>query len=412
MKKEVKQFVNDCLHCRSNKGARAHPRPLGETLAAQDRNEVLHMDYLFMKKTAKNKEQYILVLKDGFTGFTELVPCVTPDAATTVNAVLVWIARYGIPRIFVSDRATHFMNNVVHEVERRLGIEHHFTVSYAPWSNGTVERLNRDVLSIMRCLLSEAKLPTQEWLQLVPLVMSVINSAPRRNGVPPISAFCGFQRFNPLALIVSDEAQMQNVDWDKPSLSKVRDRLLDSIAEMHVRVKDDRERERLAALRRTDPTARVAANFGVGDFVLYTVVAPAGRDKLQARKLGPARIVEVRSEWVYLVENLITGEVKEMHAQRLEFYHDASLNVTKELREHLKYNMRAYEIDKLLDARINDQGHCEVLVKWAGFDVLEATWEDSQVLVEDACEAVRTLLESKAVSEECKRVIEAQLNAF
>src|SRR3546814_9201832 len=70
------------------------------------------------------------------------------------------------------------MNTLLHEVSRRAGVRHHFVVPYAPWANGTVERVNRDILTLMRVLLSELRLPTQYWVDLVPSVMATLNSFP------------------------------------------------------------------------------------------------------------------------------------------------------------------------------------------------------------------------------------------
>jgi hypothetical protein len=51
----------------------------------------------------------------------------------------------------------------VYELERQLGMGHHYTVVYAPWSNGAMERVNMDVLALTRIVLSETHLPTDEW---------------------------------------------------------------------------------------------------------------------------------------------------------------------------------------------------------------------------------------------------------
>jgi hypothetical protein len=59
------------------------------------------------------------------------------------------------------------------------------------------------------------------------------------------------------------------------------------------------------------------ANFTVGDFVLYSSHAHA--KKLSLRWRGPARVIKCPSEHIYLIENLITLERFESHAQRLRF---------------------------------------------------------------------------------------------
>jgi transposase InsO family protein len=57
-----------------------------------------------------------------------------------------WCARYGIPEMLQSDQGTHFRNEVVKHLCARLKTEQVFTPVYSPWLNGTVERLNKDIL--------------------------------------------------------------------------------------------------------------------------------------------------------------------------------------------------------------------------------------------------------------------------
>jgi hypothetical protein len=42
---------------------------------------------------------------------------------------------------------------------------------------------------------------------------------------------------------------------------------------------------------------------------------------------SPRRIVSVKSVYVYVMENLLTKELKAEHATRLRFYQDKELNV-------------------------------------------------------------------------------------
>jgi transposase InsO family protein len=422
---DARAFVQGCLQCRNNKGPRVIPRPLGETLRGVERNEVLHMDYLFMGP-GMEENRYLLVLKDGFTGYTELISCRSPTALVAAQALTAWCARFGAPKTLVSDRASHFMNEMLSEVTRRLGIGHHFTVAYSPWANGTVERINRDILALARIKLAEARLPAKLWPQLVPAIAHTINNYPsdRRGGVAPVTAFCGFERSDPIRTLMevrgdrSSGGDQHDVmvtvhalpEEESNKVVTATEKLVRSLQQMHMRIHNAREREREAKLKRTDPTARQHPNFDVGDYVLYTVVSKE-RGKLQARKMGPARISAVKSEWVYEVEDLITGQTEEMHASRLEFYADRRLHISEELKEQLRYGSRAYEVDKILEVRRAGAGGWQGLVKWAGFSRDEATWEHLEMLCEDVPELVEQLLDKRDIPEGCRRFIERQLSA-
>ena len=82
------------------------------------------------------------------THFVELVPCASANAQSVVNALLEWFSRFGVVYIWVSDQGSHFKNAVVKDLNDRLQAQHHFTLPYCPWANGTVERVNRDILDV------------------------------------------------------------------------------------------------------------------------------------------------------------------------------------------------------------------------------------------------------------------------
>jgi hypothetical protein len=125
-------------------------------------------------------------------------------------------------------------------------------------------------------------------------------------------------------------------------------------------------------------------NISVGDFVLVAKVSSKSGGKLRARWLGPGRETAVESDWLFEVEDLISGERAISHSERLKFYHDQSLNVTEDLIEHVTHNQSGFEIDTL-----NELRKCpvslvyEVNVSWRSFSTTEATWEPLTALHED-----------------------------
>jgi hypothetical protein len=65
---------------------------------------------------------------------------------------------------------------------------------------------------------------------------------------------------------------------------------------------------------------------------------------------------------VFVVENLLTKEMKAAHATRLRFYKDKELNVTAKLSQAAKHNdHQLYVVSKILDARYNGQEMFHVL---------------------------------------------------
>jgi hypothetical protein len=105
----------------------------------------------------------------------------------------------------------------------------------------------------------------------------------------------------------------------------------------------------------------------------------------------------VDSDYVFLVENLLTKELKAAHASRLRFYKDKELNVTAELAQAAEHNdHQLYVVSKILDARYNEQEMFhDLLVAWRGFPVGEATWEPYSGMAVNVSDMVANFKESQ-----------------
>jgi Chromo (CHRromatin Organisation MOdifier) domain len=99
---------------------------------------------------------------------------------------------------------------------------------------------------------------------------------------------------------------------------------------------------------------------------------------------------------VFVVENLLTKELKAAQATRLRFYKDKELNITAELAQAAEHNdYQLYVVSKILDARDNEQEvFNEFLVAWRGFPVGEATWKPYSVMAVDVPDMVAKFMES------------------
>jgi hypothetical protein len=151
-----------------------------------------------------------------------------------------------------------------------------------------------------------------------------------------------------------------------------------------------------AVKKHNDKTHVRSLNFQVGDYVLVAEHRKTGVSKLQVKWKGPRRVVSVESDYVFVVENLLTKELKAVHATRLRFYKDKDLNVTAELAQAAEHNdHQLYVVSKILDARYYEQEMFnKLLIAWRGFPVGEATWEPYSVMAVDVPEMVAKFMES------------------
>jgi Chromo (CHRromatin Organisation MOdifier) domain len=169
------------------------------------------------------------------------------------------------------------------------------------------------------------------------------------------------------------------------------------MTEIHAQVTEKATRDRKAAIQKhNDKTHVRSPNFQVGNYVLVAEHRKSGVSKLQVKWKGPRRVATVESDYVFVVENLLTNEVKTAHATRLRFYKDKELNVTAELAQAAEHNeYQLYFVSKILDARYNEQEMFhELLVAWRGFPVGEATWEPYSVMAVDVPDIMAKFMES------------------
>ncbi|GMF30938.1 unnamed protein product [Phytophthora lilii] len=148
----VAKFIRECLLCKHVKGGKIIQRAWTTDREVSKRNERLHMDYLFLGETY-GTTKYVLVLKDELTHFCELIPADSANSEVVVASILDWFKRFGLPESWESNNGSHFKSEVMASLCERLKAQQAFVPVYTPWINGTVKRLNRDILQVLRAML-------------------------------------------------------------------------------------------------------------------------------------------------------------------------------------------------------------------------------------------------------------------
>ena len=397
-KADIHEFCQHCLCCAKTKTGATVPRPFGEQVKGQFPGDVVHFDYMYIGKPPNKYNhdyQYVLVLKDDFSGLVELIPAKTCDHVTVVNALEYWQGRYGTIHTLVSDQGSHFKNLVMDEyVKMHHDMSHHFTIAYSPWANGTVERVNRDLKQLLDIMIMESKgrLGKHDWPYILPHVMGVINStrSDRNAGYSPRTVFMGLLQYNPLHVIYNPNMKhgLFDLNADTPKIKAYVDALLISLSEMHKAVSAARIKAGKRNRRQFEDGkggTRYAVDFDVGDFVLMAVPHKL-RHKLEAVWRGPYRVTRVVNSHLYELEHLVSGVLVISHIQRIKFFADSDMDVTIPLCDTITSQdaHSVYEPEELLKWQYNRiTNSYEVLVKWVGFSDMENTWQDLELLYED-----------------------------
>ncbi|KAJ8577220.1 hypothetical protein ON010_g1985 [Phytophthora cinnamomi] len=211
---DMASFVAGCIHCLSTQGKKV-PRPYGETLRATKPNEVLHFDFLSLPRS-EHSTDYVLVLKDNMSGYVELIECARATSEFAYQGLIDWFKRFGVVHTWISDQGPHFTSDVIDRLRHILGAHHHFVTAYSPWANGSVEVVNRLLLSSLKAMASELKLQIKQWPTLLPLVQAALNGMPsdRLGAIAPITAFTGLPGSSQLnAILPPTFAENCSLSW-------------------------------------------------------------------------------------------------------------------------------------------------------------------------------------------------------
>ncbi len=77
------------------------------------------------------------------------------------------ICRHGCPRKIISDRGTHFNNQVIEKLLEWFRIKHNLSTPYHPKTNGLVERFNKTLCESL-AKLNEKR---ENWDEYIPLTL-------------------------------------------------------------------------------------------------------------------------------------------------------------------------------------------------------------------------------------------------
>jgi Chromo (CHRromatin Organisation MOdifier) domain len=307
---------------------------------------------------------------------------------------------FDVVLLWISDRGSHFKNEVVRRVQKELNAKHHFITANCPWPNGTIESACKQVIRAFRAVLSELKMYADEWPEVVNMVQSVLNNSlsTRLNKRTPMQVFTGHAENTPLVLMLKDNVPINApTDFIKAQKHMEIEKLSKAMTEIHAQVAEKTTRDRKDAIQKhNDKTHVRSPNFQAGYYVLVSEHRKSGVSKLQVKWKGPRRVASVKSDNVFFVENLLTNDLKAAHATRLRFYKDKEFNVTAELAQAAEHNdHQIYVVSKILDARYNEQemSH-ELLVAWRGFPAGEAAWEPYSVMAVNVPDMMTKFMES------------------
>eukprot|EP00924_Labyrinthula_sp_SR-Ha-C_P007786 snap_masked-scaffold_28-processed-gene-3.9-mRNA-1 protein AED:0.86 eAED:0.86 QI:0/-1/0/1/-1/1/1/0/490 len=373
--------------------------------------ETLVVDFLYV-----NRIGHILVLMDAFSRFTQLTHTKTPDTQAVIDALDRFAANYKLEKDFtlVTDRGSHFANSLLVALRKELCFSQSFVVSYANWTNGEVEVVNKKVLNFLKSLVSEYRLNEDEWPRILNKIQGTMNELPvpsrkipGRKNAP--TAYELFLYVNPERQYIEPSALpplverirggcriLVSIEDDVPyKLSAAFRRRLDECEE---KVAKYVEFQKLLNNRRKRTAVDPALlQYNVGDWCLMSSKGtPRERDKLAIEWSGPVQISKVVSNNVYETK-AVDGKTAEVHGSRLYFYEPSGFVPSEALRKVYVGNFKHLEVAGFGYVRYDPHlTEYVVEVKWRSSREEDNTWELVQTIYEDVRNILTEHLSAKS----------------
>jgi hypothetical protein len=143
---DIKNFVNTCKTCKSNKYDRNPPKNfIGKTPIPSQPGEIIHIDLFQIFK------QTFLSSICKLTKYATLIPIKSKSVEDIKEALMEIIFKYRKPNTIVMDNEPAFQSFVLENLFRNLDINIYFIPAAHSESNGQIERLHSTVLEIIRC---------------------------------------------------------------------------------------------------------------------------------------------------------------------------------------------------------------------------------------------------------------------
>src|SRR4051812_42873164 len=271
MFENIKDYIRSCDRCQRRGKYRTpgplHPIPVGEPFAK------IGIDIVGPLPLTEKKNRYIIVATDYLTKWPE-AEAVSEATGKRVAEFIYQtiICRHGCPKQLLSDRGTHFRNELVDNLLKKFEIQHLLSTPYHPQTNGLVERFNRTLCESL-AKITEGQ---EDWDKHIAPVLFAYRTSKQSS-----------TRMTPFYLVYGRNPQLPTMNTDETIQGNILTRLFTLIEELpqeretaKKNIQKSQEKQKQRHDKKVDPTRK----YRIGDKVL---MYDAARDKHFTGKLKP-----------------------------------------------------------------------------------------------------------------------------
>ena len=266
---DIKKYVESCDACqrrgRPQRNNELYPIPVNSPFYQ------IGIDIVGPLPRTQRGKKYIVTAMDYLTKWPEARALTEATAEKVAEFIYEqFICQHGCPQIILTDRGTHFNNNLVNRLLEKFQIKHLLSTPYHPQTNGLVERFNRTLCESLAKMSDK----TNDWDLFIPPVLFAYRTT--KHSTTKVEPF--FMVYGRSARLPMDGLEEDNRNVENDRLHTLIDEVpqIRQKARTEVLHSQDKQKAKLGLTKST--------TFLIGEKVLYFKVA---QDQSHSAKLNP-----------------------------------------------------------------------------------------------------------------------------
>jgi hypothetical protein len=365
MSRDITAWTASCELCQKSKhkGGAAHTGPLQPMPAARLWERVALDLIVGLPRSAKGNT-VVAVFSEAFSKFKWAIALPSKRAIGVARAYLENVVLpYGAPEKLLTDQGKEFMNEVMEEVNKLLGVKKINTSTYHPQTDGEVERFNRTLKEQLRAACGADQ---TDWDSHLPYIVSAYNATPHATtGDTPFYLMHGRDFMLPKDWSISAPAtRRREMDTED------RRAMIRRLHAMQRRVGEGLQASAAKMKERYDKKVKVATVEEGQLVLLKNTRKPEEGQGAQLLPLweGPFRVEKQTGPVTFSLVHLSNNSRRELvHIDRIKPY-IARADEERQMEEG------EYEVEDILEEK-KEGGVTKYLVRWKGFTRKDDTWE-------------------------------------